>query len=144
MSDLKTATDQNVFLSGGASYTRGSKDPIPALGMLDTNLPEIPPLRARSSLRYGTRIWWAEAEGIAAAAQRRVDTGLRETPVPGYFLASLRAGIHAGRYIAAAGIENLFDRRFVEYLSFQRDPFRTGARLPEPGRTLYLNVSYTF
>ncbi len=132
------------ILSGGASYTRGSKDPIPALGMLDTNLPEIPPLRARSSLRYGTRIWWAEAEGIAAAAQRRVDTGLRETPVPGYFLASLRAGIHAGRYIAAAGIENLFDRRFVEYLSFQRDPFRTGARLPEPGRTLYLNVSYTF
>jgi hypothetical protein len=27
-------------------------------------------------------------------------------------------------------------------VSFQRDPYRTGVRIPEPGRTVYVNVSF--
>ncbi len=132
------------LISGGASYVRGGKDVNPALGILDSNLAEMPPLRARSTVRYGTRRWFAEAEGIAARAQRRVDTDLRETPTPGYATASLKAGFHAWKMNITAGIDNLFDRYYLEHLSFQRDPFRTGARLPEPGRVTFLNIGYAF
>jgi len=43
-----------------------------------------------------------------------------------------------------AGIDNVFDKKYYEYLSYQRDPFATGVKVPEPGRTFYVNVSYTF
>jgi iron complex outermembrane receptor protein len=132
------------MLSGGASYVRGVKDANPALGIFNTNLPEIPPLRARTALRYGTRRWFAEAEGIAARAQRRVDADLRETPTAGYGTANLRAGLHAWKLNVTAGIDNMFNRYYLEHLSFQRDPFRNGARLPEPGRLFFLNIGYSF
>jgi iron complex outermembrane recepter protein len=132
------------LISGGASYVRGGKDVNPELGIFNSNLPEIPPLRARTAVRYGTRRWFAEAEGIATRTQRRVDTDLRETPTPGYGTANLKAGLHAWKVNITAGIDNLLDRYYLEHLSFQRDPFRNGARLPEPGRLVYLNIGYAF
>jgi outer membrane receptor protein involved in Fe transport len=29
-------------------------------------------------------------------------------------------------------------------MSYQRDPFRTGTRVFEPGRNVYINLSYRF
>ena len=34
-----------------------------------------------------------------------------------------------------------FDRLYVDHLSYQRDPFRSGLRLPEPGRTVFLTLA---
>jgi iron complex outermembrane receptor protein len=132
------------IVTGGVSYVRGSKDAAPALGIFSTNLPEMPPLRARSAVRYGTRRWFAEVEGIAARAQRRTDLDLRETPTAGYGTANIKAGLHAWKLNITAGIDNVFNRYYLEHLSFQRDPFRNGARLPEPGRLFFLNVGYAF
>jgi iron complex outermembrane recepter protein len=53
----------------------------------------------------------------------------------------MKAGIHYRRFSFAAGVDNLLDRFYYDHLSFQRDPYRSGVRIPEPGRTLYLNVS---
>jgi len=39
------------------------------------------------------------------------------------------------------GVTNLFDRGYAEHLSFQRDPFRSGVRVYEPGRSVFLNAS---
>lgn len=49
-------------------------------------------------------------------------------------------GMHRGRLHFALGVDNALDRYYIEHLSFQRDPYRTGVRIPE--RTLYVNVSF--
>lgn len=131
------------LVSSGLALSRGAKNPAPALGIFNTNLPEMAPLKGHASLRYGRRLWFAEVEGLAASAQRRVDLDLQELPTPGYATANIRAGIHAGRVTVTAGIENLFDRYYLDHLSFQRDPYRSGTRVPEPGRTVFLNLGYS-
>jgi hypothetical protein len=56
------------------------------------------------------------------------------------------AGRDVGEALARIwlGLNNIFDARFYEHLSFFRDPFRSGARVYEPGRNLFLNVDYRF
>lgn len=132
-----------LLLAGGASYTRGyrlagARVPVVA------DLAEMPPLKTRLSLRYGQRSFFVEAEGRAAASQTRVDWQLLEQRSPGYALFGLRGGMHRGPLNFAAGIDNVFDRFYYEHLSYQRDPFRTAVRVPDPGRTLYVSVSWVF
>jgi iron complex outermembrane receptor protein len=132
------------LIAGGAAYTRGSKTARPELGIFNTNLAEIAPLSARSSVRYGRRRWFAEVEGLAHGRQSLVDTDLREQPTPGYATMNVRFGIHTGKATVTAGLENLLDRYAVQHLSYQRDPFRSGVRVAEPGRNAFVNVSYAF
>ncbi|MBN8731365.1 MAG: TonB-dependent receptor [Acidobacteria bacterium] len=132
------------LVSAGATYTRASKDARPDRAIFDTDLPEISPLRGRAALRYGQRRWFAEAEGIAASSQRRVDGDLYEIPTAGYATANIKGGLHLDRFTLTVGIDNLLDRLYYEHLSFQRDPFRTGLRIPEPGRNLFFNISHRF
>jgi hypothetical protein len=64
-----------------------------------------------------------------------------QQPTPGWGIANLSAGWRSARLAVTVRIANLFDRAYGEHLSFQRDPFRSGARLPEPGHSLFLNAS---
>ena len=41
-------------------------------------------------------------------------------------------------------IANIFDKSYFEHLSYQRDPFRSGTRVPEPGRNVFVNMLYRF
>jgi iron complex outermembrane receptor protein len=132
------------LLTGGASWSRGSKDPDPQRRIFSTNLSEMPPLKGRATLRYGTRWFFAEAEALAAAAQSRTDTDLRENPTPGYAVANLKAGVHTKKFAVSGGLDNVLDRFYYESFSYQRDPFRTGVKTPEPGRSLFLSASYIF
>ena len=132
------------FLSGDLSYVRGSQDADPAKQIYSTNLAEMPPLRGRLALRYDTGTLWAEAEGVFAAAQNRVDTDLEETPTPGWGIANLRVGANVAGLSLTAGVANLFDRFYYETLSYQRDPFRSGVKVPEPGRVFFANVGWRF
>ena len=54
------------------------------------------------------------------------------------------AGVRQGRLRLTLGLVNAFDRLYIEHLSFQRDPFRSGVRVPEPGRSLFANASFRF
>ena len=60
-----------------------------------------------------------------------VDTDLRETPTSPYAITNVRAGASLGRMRMAVGVANLFNRTYVEHLSYQRDPFRTGTKVYE-------------
>ena len=40
------------------------------------------------------------------------------------------------------GVENLFDRAYREHLSYQRDPFRAGVAVPEPGRSFTFSLRF--
>ena len=88
--------------------------------------------------------WFGEIEGVANGSQRHVDAVLGETPTPSSALAHLTGGLRQGRLTIAVGIANLFDTYFVEHLSYQRDPYRSGVRVSEPGRNVFTNLSWKF
>ena len=133
---------RTVSLSSGFSSVRGTQTPDPANGVLSADLAEIPPFSSRSVLRFDNGFVWGELEGVVAGAQNHVDTSLLEEPTPGYELAHLRLGVNFKGVRIWVALNNAFDRRFVEHLSFQRDPFRSGVRVYEPGRNFFLNVEF--
>ena len=57
---------------------------------------------------------------------------------------NFKAGMKYKGLSISAGVENVFDRLYLEHLSYQRDPFSSGVKIPEIGRNLYLNLSWTF
>jgi iron complex outermembrane receptor protein len=108
------------------------------------NLPEMPPARARVRLRFDDGRLHAAAELVGAARQADVVAALGESPTPAFTIANLRAGLRLRSLEVTAAIDNLFDSLHAEHLSYQRDPFRTGVRVYEPGRMLTLNVGARF
>lgn len=133
---------RHVALQATLAWVRGAREIAPEAGIVDRDLPEVPPFSGRLSLRWEPGRWYAELEGVAAAAQERVDSGLQETPTSGWTIANLRGGIELGRFSLIGGLENLFDRAYREHLSYQRDPFRAGVAVPEPGRSFSLTLRY--
>jgi iron complex outermembrane recepter protein len=133
---------RSLLLAGGVSYTRGIQFAKP--GLPGGNIAEMPPLKSRASLRYGRSLFFAEVNGLASARQDKIDTLLQEQPTAGYALLGAKGGIHHKQWNLAAGVDNLTNRLYYEHLSFQRDPYRSGIRIPEPGRTFYLNLSLAF
>ncbi len=140
---VATLTDR-LFLSGDVSYVRGSQQANASRSISSTVLPETPPLRARTALRYDTGSLWLEAEGVFSAAQTRVDAELGEQATPGWGIANLKAGGSLAGFTLTAGITNLFGRLYYESLSYLRDPFRSGAKVPEPGRSLFVNLAWRY
>jgi iron complex outermembrane receptor protein len=138
-----TVTDR-VFLSGSVSYVRGTQDARPDLGILSTNVAEIPPLSGRAGVRWDDGRLFVEVEGVFAAAQTSVDTDLSESATPGWGTANARAGYTLGSFALTVGVENVFDRLYSQHLSYQRDPFRSGVKVPEPGRNVFANLSFRY
>lgn len=133
-----------VFVSGDVSYVRGSQSGDLSRGIAEGALAEMPALRARARVRFDDGRWFAVAEEVVTGDQRRVDTGLGEAPTPGAAVTSVSGGLRWRQVSLTVGVTNLFDRLYVDALSYQRDPFRSGVRLPEPGRQWFSNVTWRF
>jgi iron complex outermembrane receptor protein len=41
-------------------------------------------------------------------------------------------------------VDNVLNKLYLDYLSYQRDPFRSTVRVREPGRNFYVNLAYRF
>jgi iron complex outermembrane recepter protein len=133
-----------VFVSGDLSYVRGDQKAVTDRGIAAGPLGEMPPLRGRVSGRYDDGLFFGAVEGVFAADQERVDAALREERTPGWGVLNVSAGLKRGKLRATLGVANVFDRLYTDHLSYQRDPFRSGARVPEPGRSVYVNASAGF
>ncbi len=133
---------RNLALHATIAWARGTRDLAPEAGIVDRDLPELPPLSGQLALRWEPGRWYVELAGVAAAEQRRVDSGLQETPTPGWWIANLRGGIELGNFWLIGGLDNLLDRAYREHLSYQRDPFRAGVSVLEPGRSFSLTLRY--
>jgi iron complex outermembrane receptor protein len=130
-----------LFASADLSLVRST---ISEQGLLDTDLPEIPPARLRVRLRYDRPRWNAAIEGVASARQEHVAADLREVPAAAFAAMNLLGGLRVRRLNIAAAIDNVFDTLYSEHLSFQRDPFRSGVPVYEPGRTASVSMSVRF
>jgi len=137
-----------LFAAGDVSFVQGRQAVDPAAGVNSEWLAEMPPARTRLALRYERRVTrgsaFVEVEGIYSAEQSNVDTDLRESETPEYALLNARVGGSFGRLRFAVGLSNLLNRTYMEHLSYQRDPFRTGAKVYEPGRNIHANVAFVF
>ena len=133
-----------VFVSGDVSYVRGRQDGDPSRGIAAGPLAEMPPLRGRVAARYDDGRFFGSVEGVFAADQDRVDASLNEARTPGWGVLNASLGVRQGRLRLTAGVANFFDRLYTDHLSYQRDPFRSGVRVPEPGRSLFANASFRF
>jgi iron complex outermembrane receptor protein len=142
--DLRLSLTQELFLFGGMSYVQARKETKPEKNIRSSRVAEIPPLKTRLALRYDKGTYFGEVETILSATQYRVDTDLNEQRTSGYGVVNVKVGGNFKGFTINAGIDNVFDKKYYEYLSYQRDPFATGVKVPEPGRTFYINVSYTF
>jgi iron complex outermembrane receptor protein len=142
--DLRLSLTQELFLFGGMSYVQARKETKPEKNINSSNVAEIPPLKTRIALRYDKGMYFGEVETILSATQNRTDTDLREQKTSGYGVVNIKVGGNFKGFTINAGIDNVFDKRHFEHLSYLRDPFTTGVKVPEPGRTFYVNVSYTF
>lgn len=139
-----TRLHANVSFSGDVSYTRGTFTQAALPDATGNNLAEMPPLRAQARVRFDNGRAFGELGGIGSAAQRKVDTSLGEAGTPSYFVLNMHAGVRAGAFAVSVGVANLLDRYYVEHLSYQRDPFRSGMRVAEPGRNVFMNATWKF
>jgi iron complex outermembrane receptor protein len=121
------------------SYVQARKETKPEKNINSSRVAEIPPLKTRIAIRYDKGSYFGEVETILSATQYRVDTDLNEQRTSGYGVGGNFKG-----FTINSGIDNVFDKKYFEHLSYLRDPFATGVKVPEPGRTFYVNVSYTF
>ncbi len=135
---------QNLFIDTNLSYTRGTKERDPSRNIYDTDIAEIPPLKGRVALRYDRWKYFAEAETLFQATQDNVDSDLGEEKTPGWAIVNIKAGIRYKRMTLFAGVNNLLNKEYYQHLSYLRDPFSTGNKIPEPGRNYYLNLEYAF
>jgi len=133
-----------LSLSGGVSYVRGTSDQKIDAGVMSTRLPEMPPLRTWAALRYVYKTLFAEVGGTGVRRQSLVNTDLQETPTAGYGLMDLKLGFAHRKFSASFSVDNLLNHYYYEHLSYYRDPFASGVRVPEPGRNLFVQVKYAF
>ena len=131
-------------ISGGGSYSRGVNTVKPAAGVFSSNLPEMPPLRAWAALRYVRGLLFAEVGGTAANQQGRVDSDLKETRTAGYGVMNAKLGVSYKRLYGSIMIDNLLNRYYYEHLSYYRDPYAAGVKVPEPGRAIFAQLKLTF
>jgi iron complex outermembrane receptor protein len=128
----------------GVAGQRGRKRTL-AAGDTDRDLPEIPPWRGRTTLRWSRQATWIEAELQWALRQSHLDAGAGERSLPGYGALHLRAE-HAftNAFTASLGVENIFDRTYATHNAYTRDPFAAGIVLNEPGRSAYAQLRWRF
>lgn len=126
------------------SLVRGTKTPQPANNILSSNLFQVPPVRSQLEVRYERRGFYAGTQGIVTGRQNHTDADENELQTAGYSVFNLKAGYRARGFHLEGGIDNLLAREYSEYLSYARNPYSNGVRLPEPGRNFFVNLSYAF
>ena len=128
----------DLYLRGVLSYTEGEND--------DSGEPlvEIPPWQGSASLRYDREMFFAELTERFADRQDRVDDTLNEEETAGWGVTDIKAGVKGDKWSIFAGVNNVFDKYYFSHLSYQRDPFRSGARVPETGAFAYVTGTFRF
>jgi len=136
--DVQVSLPLDLFLLADLSYTEAEDRDS------GTPIAETPPLMGSAAVRYDIETLFVELGERFADRQDKVDPGLSEEETPGWGVTDLKAGLNLKRWRFIAGVNNLFDSYYQTHLSYQRDPFRSGVKVPETGRFAFLTVGYRF
>lgn len=128
----------DLFLRGSLSFVRAQN------ATEGRWISEIPPLKGVAALRWDVDTWFFEAAENFADRQSQVDGALNEEETGGWATTDLKAGYRRGSLSVYAGVQNLFDRHYFTHLSYQRDPFSSGLKVPESGRNYYATATWEY
>jgi iron complex outermembrane receptor protein len=105
-------------------------------------LSEIPPLSLSLTLQTPT-FYYTKAflRFNYNDAQTRVSKTANETPVTSFRTFDAGIRFNFGNLNAEISVNNLLNENYYTYLSYRRDPFASGVRVYEPGRTLSFSLS---
>jgi iron complex outermembrane receptor protein len=107
----------------------------------ETPLAEMPPFFATYMVKSPeirqAQIYWRHTYNDA---QTRVDKTLKESPTGSWHRFDLGVTYTWSPIRLTLEVENLFDELYAQHLSYLRDPFASGGRVYEPGRTVRLNL----
>lgn len=134
----QVSLDYDFFLRGAFSYVEGRNKSA------GTPLSEIPPLRGTVSLRFDNGTFFFEVLENLTREQDRVDSGLNETTTAGWATTDIKSGVNYHGFSLIVGISNLLDKQYFSHLSYARDPFQSGVKVPENGRYVHVSMGYTF
>lgn len=135
---------QGLTLLGSFTIDRGTKQPKPVLGIDSPNLFQVPPPTSHLRLRYQHGPLYGEFGGTVTGRQDHVDTDVHEQTTAGYSVFDLKTGYTYAHFHCEAGLDNLFARQYTQFLSYARNPYSSGLRLPSPGRSFFVHLSYDF
>ncbi len=136
--NAQIALPHDFYLRGSLAYVRGENRDS------DQPLAEIPPLNGTAGVRWDNDSFFLEVTERFADGQDRVDPDLQEEKTAGWAVTDIKAGANWGNWILTGGVNNLFDIYYVTHLSYQRDPFSSGVKVPETGALAYTTLSYAF
>ena len=141
--DWAWRVDDRWSLSGLVNYVRGKRDDT------NDNLYRIAPPNASMRLDYSTGSWAAGVETVLYARQNDVSETNREQKTSGYGVVNLSASWQAtSRLQLAAGVDNLFDRKYRDHLAgYNRaanEDIARGERLPGYGVNAFARAVYEF
>lgn len=132
------ALPMDFYLRTTLSYVRGeNKD-------ADTPLAEMPPLTGNASVRYDIGQFFVEATERFAQRQDRVDPNLDEEETAGWGVTDIKSGYMWDKWSIAGGVNNVFDKYYFSHLSYKRDPFASGVKVPETGMLAYLTLAFRY
>ncbi|MGC9293394.1 MAG: carboxypeptidase regulatory-like domain-containing protein [Acidobacteriaceae bacterium] len=124
------------------TYDRGTKVPQPANNMYSSNLFQVPPPTGQVDIRYERKNLYSELQGTITGRFDHVDTDENEKITAGYSILNWKAGHRVGRINMEAGLNNMLDREYTEFLSYSRNPYNNnGLLLPDPGRNFFVSIS---
>lgn len=141
---------ENLNFDFGLAYQRGKKNQSLA-GQMDTDLPEIPPLKLNMSLRWNyTDKGTAWAEFSAADNWTKYDADNGEQLLDSWAIFNLKTEYQLTKRISMlAGVDNVFDQTYAvsntyKDLTLLLDGSGKVILMNEPGRYFYLNTSFSF
>ena len=139
--DFGLALAGPLRLDGVASYVRGTRRDV------DDNLYRIAPPNIRLALGWDAQGWNVAVEGVAFAKQEDVSATNGEQPTAGFVIANFRFGVDLpGGLRLDGGVENIFDRTYVEHLAgYNRamgSDVAVGERIPGAGRSAFVRLSF--
>ncbi len=120
----------------------------------DRALPQTPPLEARFGLTYEEGDWSAGSLWRVVAPQNRIArdqgnvVGKDFDKSAGFGVFSLNGAYRVTRNVKlSVGVDNLFDKDYTEHLNKAGDAgfgFSANETVPEPGRTFWTKVDFSF
>lgn len=129
---------KSYYFDFGMSYTYGQNLTH------DTPLAEIRPLeihgKVRSSKYWNTNLF---IKAVYEAEQTRVDEILKEETTPSWYRIDIGVKYELDNLMLRLEFENITNQLYYKHLSYSRNPFATGAKVFEPGRRIYMSLSYS-
>jgi iron complex outermembrane receptor protein len=143
------ASDE-VYVDFGLAYQRGKKDEALA-GQTDTDLAEVPPMKANIALNYDySNRNTASISLVAADAWDNYDSDNGEQYISGYGIVNIKVRHYVTQSLElTAGIDNITDKTYAVTNTYKDLTLLVAGSadvilMNEPGRYLYVNGTYRF